>query len=593
MARTQSTDPSAPPVYQAAERFRDRCLLAEGSLLFDQPVWTADNIAQLQRRLSEGPAGGERPFEERLQARLRDAPRPVVRLAAEALALTLLFPSDVSGARKRRLVGQLLGLAGDALPEDHELARALEEGIGPAGPGFHARRPLELGFLLAFAAAWRRQSAAAARRTLQDPWRFQAFLDEVDDAEGRQLRHALLHLLFPAHFERIISGDHKRRAARAFAGLLNGSAPTDIDRCLHAARKELSKLLPGTSLDFYEPPLAQAWYDPAGDVELLRHKKQVVLYGPPGTGKSHRARTLAERIIHAAALERWGAGVYFREQEQIAQAVRDNVHFVPLHGSLTYQDFVRGPFLATHGQHEYRPGILLQTITQMQAERPDRRLPHVLILDEMNRADLSRLFGECFALLEDRAAKVRLPGVVPDGTESVLSLPPDLYFVGTLNLIDQSLEQIDFALRRRFLWLECGFDADELLRVLREKWMADPAPHNGWDRIEPDCRRLVAAARALNRAIAQNEVLGRSYEIGHTWFFDVLEFLRQELAGAGRARKYLLYREDQPLRPVQMLWELSLRPLLAEYLAGLRGRERDEELERYRELFFRPPQESE
>ena len=71
----------------------------------------------------------------------------------------------------------------------------------------------------------------------------------------------------------------------------------------------------------------------------------------------------------------------------------------------------------------------------MQAEQADQRLPHVLILDEMNRTDLSRMLGECFSLLENRDRPVRLPGTDGNGREMTLWLPPDLYVIGTMNLL--------------------------------------------------------------------------------------------------------------------------------------------------------------
>ena len=94
----------------------------------------------------------------------------------------------------------------------------------------------------------------------------------------------------------------------------------------------------------------------------------------------------------------------------------------------------------------------------------------VLILDEMNRTDLSRMLGECFSLLEDRNQTIELPARNGDGASMKLRIPDDLYVIGTMNLIDQSIEQIDFALRRRFLWLLCPFDAEALVGAAEFKW---------------------------------------------------------------------------------------------------------------------------
>lgn len=217
-------------------------------------------------------------------------------------------------------------------------------------------------------------------------------------------------------------------------------------------------------------------------------------------------------------------------------------------------------------------------------------LPHVLILDSMNCTDLSRMLGECFSALENREKTVILSGTDASGQQLRLTIPSDLYIVGTMNLIDQSVEQVDFALRRRFLWVFCGFGADALLQVIQSRWTDKPAGVNGWDCVEEDFKRLVSAAAALNDAIRQSDLLGPQYEIGHTYFFDTEHFLRQELEGTTGARKIFLWRKNRPEPPVARLWNLSLKPLLCEYLSGLRAQEREKELKRLEAIFFSPPE---
>lgn len=585
MARFNGEGRDTTATYQAAEAFRDRCLLADGSLIFDgAPVWTPANLDRLREKFVDAPDESDRSFEEKFKDQIKEEGQPVIRMAAEMLAMYFLFPSSVSAGRKRQLIGEVLSWGGDTLPQDHVVWRAFAGGIGSGGQGFNTRRRFELYFLIRLAIAWKELEHEKASTLANDPWLFQEFLDDIEEADGRQLRHMLLHLLFPDHFERIASGDHKWRVSQAFGGLLK-EPPEGTDRRLYAIRQELGRLLPDQSLDFYWSPLAEAWYDSAGDIEVIHHKKQVVLYGPPGTSKTYRALKVAERIIRSAALQRWGGPRYFQQQPQVGHAVKSNVHVVQLHPAFSYEDFVRGLHLSGN-RTEYRPGVLLQVLEGMKDGPEGDRLPHVLILDEMNRTDLSRMLGECFSLLEDRDRPVRLPGTDGEGKEMTLMLPSDLYVIGTMNLIDQSVEQIDFALRRRFLWLECPYDAEALLQVLQEMWTRNPAPRHGWDRVEEDFRRLAGAATALNVAIRESDLLGPQYEVGHTYFFDVVYFLRQELADAGRGRRQFLWGKGRPLRAVERLWNLSLKPLLGEYLAALRGREREDELRRLREVFF-------
>ncbi|HMP04535.1 MAG TPA: hypothetical protein PKC45_18760, partial [Gemmatales bacterium] len=141
--------------------------------------------------------------------------------------------------------------------------------------------------------------------------------------------------------------------------------------------------------------------------------------------------------------------------------------------------------------------------------------------------------------------------------------------------------------------IECLFNADTLLRVASELWNRNPKPRVSWDRVEDDFRLLVAAATALNRAIHESELLGSQYEVGHTYFFDVVRFLKDELEDGGHKRQGFLWNKKRRPRDggaVERLWRLSLEPLLREYLSGLRGRERDDELQRLRSAFFSPPE---
>jgi 5-methylcytosine-specific restriction protein B len=559
----------------------------DGSLLFENAsVWTAANLDRLREKFIDAPDSSQGSFREKFEAQLKGESQAVKRLAAEALAVYFLFPSNVGSLKKRELVGEVLKWCGDTLPNEHAVIRSFSAGIGSGGQGYSTRRPAELAFLIWMAIKWKQLDASKAKELISDAWKFEEFIDEIEDADSRQIRHMLLHLLFPDYFERIASSDHKRRVSLVFGGLAQNSMPEGTDRRLHEIRQELTKLLPDTSLDFYSAPLREAWYDSAGEIDVIHYKKQIVLYGPPGTGKTHEAREIAERIIRSSALKRWGAAKYFQEQTRITKLVKDGVHTVQLHPAFSYEDFIQGIHFSG-GKTKYRPGVLRQILRQMDAEKPEERLPHVLILDEMNRTDLSRMLGEVFSLLENRDCAVRLAG----GKGAQLKIPPDLYVIGTMNLIDQSIEQIDFALRRRFLWIECLFDAETLLRVARELWNRFPKPRVLWERVEDDFRLLVLAATALNRAIHTSDLLGSQYEIGHTYFFDIVQFLKDELVDGGSKRqKFLWSSKNRPREggAVELLWRLSLEPLLREYLSGLRSQERDDELKRLKEVFFSP-----
>lgn len=585
-------------IYEAAIMFRDRCLLSEGSLFFDDTkLWTAENLKALHQVFVGAPDESERSFDTKFRDQIEPAGQSVTRLAAEVVAVHFLFPSSIGGARKRQLVGDILSWHGNTIPEGHLVSRAFDIGIGSGGQGYNTRRRFELYFLIEFASAWKSLKPEEAADRLSDPWKFMAFVDEVEGGETAQLRHMLLHLLFPDSFERIASGDHKRRLGATFGELAGDAAQSlELDLKLYEVRKRLEKLLPDQALDFYWEPLREAWYDETEDaggmvsLDAIHYKKQIVLYGPPGTGKTHQAKAIAEQLIRAAALEKWEAPRYFAEAEELEKALATHVRRLQLHPAYSYEDFIRGLHLIEGGRTEYRPGYLLELIAEMEKEDESKRLPYVLILDEINRTDLSRLLGECFSLLENRGETVELPGRSASGQAMKLRIPDDLYVIGTMNLIDQSIEQIDFALRRRFLWKECLFSAQELMRITGYLWEETATPYHSWERVREEFARLAAAAAALNEAICKSALLGSQYEIGHTYFFDAVHFLRLELRGAQRVRKHLLWRHNEPTKPLTDLWNLALRPLLREYLSGLDANTRQAEIAKLETVFLTKPE---
>lgn len=594
MARYSERDTAK--VYEVADAFRRDCLMRDGSLLLDETaLWRADLLDRIHKVFVATPDDGERQFIDKFRDQISTAGPEVVRLAAEMLCVYFLFPSSVGGARKRQVVNEVLSWSGDTLPDTHLVSQAFSFGIGSGGQGYNTRRPFEIAFLIEFAIAWKRLPPEKQAQIASDPWRLEEFVDGVEDVESKQLRHMLLHLLFPDHFERIASGGHKRRVVAAFSGLVDAEGK-DEDQQLLAIRGELARLLPNRRIDFYWSPLVEAWYDDnegastdGAPLEIIQHKKQIVLYGPPGTGKTYRAKALAERIIRSAALARMGPAKYFQSQHEVDAAVKSNVHRLQLHPAYSYEDFIRALHISDSGSTEYRIGYLPRLVDDIEKQSRDSRLPHVLILDEMNRTDLSRLLGECFSLLEDRNQAIELPARSADGAALKLQIPDDLFVIGTMNLIDQSIEQIDFALRRRFLWLLCPFDALALIAASEKKWK-DLKSGVEWDRVEPDFRKLAAAATALNVEVHDSPLLGSQYEIGHTYLLDVVVFLRNFLGSRPtRKQNYLWNKKGEALEPVMQVWSLSLRPLLEQYLAGLDATARNSELDRLARVLLKAP----
>jgi 5-methylcytosine-specific restriction protein B len=583
------------PIYDAAARLLERCLQGNGSLFVnDVELWTLGNLEKIHEVFVAAPDEGDRTFTDKYKDQIQPAGPEICRLAAEILAVYFFFPSNVGGARKKGLVGEVLSWAGDSLSAESLLAKALSQGIGSGGQGYNTRRPSEITFLIEFTIAWKRLPESERTAALSDPWLFMEIVDRVDGAEARQVRHMLLHVLFPDTFERIASREHKRRVVASFASLLDGDITDDMDRRLFSIRGKLEGLLGRKDIDFYWSPLVEVWNDSgesgeaAAPMDALRHKKQVVLYGPPGTGKTYRAKRVADRLIRSALLTKYGPKTYFEKAKtgEMENEVRGNIHRLQLHPAYGYEDFIRGLHISSSGATEYRLGYLPRLVEKMRGEDSD--VPRVLILDELNRTDLSRMLGECFSLLEDRDQEIELPGLDSTGTPMKMSIPKNLYVIGTMNLIDQSIEQMDFALRRRFLWVLCPFDGEALISAAKDLWERNLCSIR-WDRVETDFIKLAQVAKALNKEIHDSPLLGAQYEIGHTYLLDAVSFLKDDLGA--RPQTFLWKKDGKAKRPVEQTWELSLKPLILEYLSGLDAKSREAEIGRLASAFLSAPPE--
>ena len=187
---------------------------------------------------------------------------------------------------------------------------------------------------------------------------------------------------------------------------------------------------------------------------LLMEKNQVIFQGPPGTGKTFVAQKLAKHLAGS----------------------KGRVTLVQFHPSYAYEDFVQG----------YRP-TLRERSSNLRAQRRDRccgqltqpaedgtEVKHFLIIDEINRGNLAKIFGELYFLLEYRDEPVDLLY-----SEEPFSLPKNLYIIGTMNTADRSIALVDLALRRRF-YFKMFHPDDEPVKSVLGKWLKANAPDMKW-----------------------------------------------------------------------------------------------------------------
>ena len=249
----------------------------------------------------------------------------------------------------------------------------------------------------------------------------------------------------------------------------------------------------------------------------LVHALNTILYGPPGTGKTWHTVTCAVAVV-----ENREVGEVAQEERATVKRLFDEhrgdgrIEMVTFHQNTTYEDFVEGirPALADGGsvgtetsagsgdvRYELSRGVF-RRIAERAAQHPDER--YVLVIDEINRGNVARIFGELITLLEDSkrlgrddAARIALPVSKTD-----FGVPENLHVIGTMNTADRSIALLDTALRRRFVF---------------EEMMPDPShPGVSGDVDGIDCRKLLAA---MNRRIAV--LLNREHQIGHTYFLRV------------------------------------------------------------------------
>lgn len=254
---------------------------------------------------------------------------------------------------------------------------------------------------------------------------------------------------------------------------------------------------------------------PARINEILERKRQVILYGPPGTGKTYWAY---KAVLSIAALNTYKSEFSKLTDEQTKSITGDAqvpglVRFCTFHPSYGYEDFIEGyrPY-SENGVLGFRlrSGIFKQLCSDAK-KQPDNRF--YLIIDEINRGDIPRIFGELITILEkDKRGRTVF---LPVSGES-FSIPENVYLVGTMNTADRSIALLDTALRRRFGFIELMPDPKALGDTV-----VNGIPLSAW-------------LEALNNRILQSVGRdARNLQIGHAYLLengksitDFMQFVR-------------------------------------------------------------------
>ncbi|MCT7608748.1 McrB family protein [Aliarcobacter butzleri] len=378
------------------------------------------------------------------------------------------------------------------------------------------------------------------------------------------IHNALLHLFDCENYEPILSNDHKEKISKAFKKIFNISED-DIDKSILKIKEKLKGLNVDTSKPhfFYENSLKNIWQ---GGLDF--ESKNMILHGAPGTGKTY----MTEETVKSRKL--------------IEQ--NSEYELVQFHPSYVYEDFIEGikPIGLEQGQmrFELKNGIFKQMCidafknlietdldnykieqenkSKSKEEKLSYKEPkrYYFIADEINRAELSRVFGELLLCLEDDkrlrivdgkvegtkiktqnsnlwknehiVVKVNEDNKLDENGKGYFGVPENIYFIGTMNDIDRSVDSFDMALRRRFVWKHYKCDYEAIENKYKE---------------ENDIENYIKSCIRLNNYIVDEKGfnLSDSYELGQAYFMKPKNLTKKEL---------------------DRVWLEHISPILKEYL---------------------------
>ncbi|UOR13724.1 AAA family ATPase [Halobacillus amylolyticus] len=511
-------------VYDAAEKWKENCLLNDGSLIWDgEPIWTAHNISRFINIFIESPDESGDSFDDKLRKQLENESEDTYKFVIELLFIYYIYPvrSSTSYETKMRKLEMIASWKDIDFDRSLPIFQGLEQGLGSTGTFFNTSKYFEVSFLVLVVESLKSNQLDERKEIFSDEMKLKAVVDNERQKVGKrvQMQNIILHLLLPNYFERIASWGHKNKIVKAFSNLITDDSIDDTDGQLYVIREKLENKYQA-EIDFYHTPSIEGKWrgtketgekrpkdnrkanktedviQPATDKTIptvnfnvdrledglvfenldilldqvmtaIRKGKHIILTGPPGTGKSKLASKICEMYdiqpIMVTAASNWST------YETIGGYRPDR------EGNLYFDD-----------------GIFLRCVKDKETNQPDNKW---LIIDEINRADIDKAFGSLFSVLT--GDEVTLPFESKRGKSIIMKhqglmtslepddhtyiIPNDWRIIATMNTIDKaSLYEMSYAFMRRFAFIPVGIPnhiTADLIEQYLKVWEMETYPN--------------------------------------------------------------------------------------------------------------------
>ena len=577
--------------YDAFEYFKQRFLVERKSIFrldSNEEILTTESVQYLVDNFINNGFAGNASFIDKIRMQLigeeknkSKIQQNAIEILAHCVWLWRLVPSNAKIDTTISSVQEILNL-------DEELkSLSLEKnlffnkkivGIAKTGTYYNTNKPFELAFIIKFLEEYLKNNTLENQKSeiellidltdkvsittkgvLDKNSTFKEIEKSKEETKTASIFNALLFFFDPNKYEPILSNEHKEKIVKNLFDHCDNEIEKfdpEIDWKLHCIRKKYQSDIKEEPYFFYRDEIRELW-EPT-----ILPAKNVIYYGAPGTGKTHDIVNLVKRKVKSQIDNNESETKYFK--------------IVQFHPSYSYEDFIDGiKPVKSDGNNinlelidgEFKK-MCQEASKELISAKNEKREPKkfYFIADEINRAELSRVFGELLLCLEDDK-RLRFDedgniqgiyiktqnsnlweeknAVLKIDDELYFGVPENIYFLATMNDIDKSIDSFDLALRRRFKWVYKGCDYDAIYNHLLEKGVND----EDILKYVSDEKSNSGRCNLLNTYINKKLNLGSSYELGHSYFMNIR-----------------IHGKKIPKTAYEDLFDLELAPLLKEYL---------------------------